>query len=66
MGMSSAGSSLFGQDYYYQYVRNELCVLSGAAWSDASNAGVWAAGLLDGRTFAGVNTGFRAASLLVS
>ena len=66
MGMSSAGSSRFGQDYYYQYVRNELCVISGANWGNTSLAGVWAASLSNGRTIANSFSGFRAASYLVS
>lgn len=66
MGASSAGSSRFGQDYYYQYARNELCVMSGADWGNSSNAGVWAALLYGFRTNALFYTGFRAASYLVS
>jgi hypothetical protein len=66
MGASSAGSSRFGQDYYYQYARNELCVPSGAYWSNTSVAGVWAAGLDGHRTRAFADAGFRAASYLVS
>jgi len=66
MGASSAGSSRFGQDYYYQYARNELCVLSGAGWAVTSGAGVWAAYLNNYRTGAIHYTGFRAASYLVS
>lgn len=65
-GMSSAGSNTFGQDYYYQYARNELCVLSGASWGSSSSAGAWAASLGDYRTNANGSTGFRAASYLVS
>ena len=65
-GMSSAGSNAFGLDYCYQYVRNELCVLSGAYWSYASVAGVWAANLGRHRTHALHDTGIRAASYLVS
>lgn len=67
LGASSAGSSRFGQDYYYQYARNELCVISGAHWGSASTAGVWAADLSGYRTHAnGYYAGFRAASYLVS
>lgn len=66
MAASSAGASRFGNDYFYQYVRNELCVLSGATWSGASNAGVWAAYLSSYRSDASNSVGFRAASYLVS
>src|SRR5690606_27540216 len=31
-GAVGIGANLFGSDYYYQYVRNELCLISGGAW----------------------------------
>lgn len=65
-GASAAGSNAFGQDYYYQYVRNELCVISGASWHSSATAGVWAAALNDFRTVATLPVGVRAASYLVS
>lgn len=40
-----------------------LCVISGAYWFYASDAGVWAAGLFDSRTHANLSTGFRAACM---
>jgi hypothetical protein len=64
LGASSAGSNLFGQDYLYQYIRNELCLRSGADWSGGSSAGVWASGLNDARTDSGGYVGFRSASYL--
>lgn len=60
-GASSAGSNLFGQDYLYQYIRNELCMLSGANWSHGSNAGVWAPSWNGTRTDSSSNVGFRSA-----
>lgn len=60
----TSGSNLFGADYVYQYIRNELCLLSGANWSTGSPAGVWAAGWADARSTSVVNVGFRAASYL--
>ena len=63
-GMSTTGSNLFGQDYFYQYVRNELCLLSGAVWYDASSAGVWASFWFHYRTYSYNYTGFRSASYL--
>ena len=60
----TSGTDLFGADYFYQYIRNELCLLSGAAWSSGSNAGVWAGHWANARTASGANAGFRAASYL--
>lgn len=63
-GMSTAGSNLFGSDYYYQYVRDALCVLAGGTWSHGSHAGVWLRFLDSPRTYASHLVGFRAASYL--
>jgi len=65
-GVSTAGASRFGQDYFYQYCRNELCVISGANWYLTSTAGVWAASLSNYRTDALSSAGLRAASYLAS
>ena len=65
-GMSSAGSNLFGQDYFYQYFRNELCLRSGAYWTDVSAAGVWASDWSSSRSGSSYATGFRAACYPVS
>ena len=64
LGASSAGSNLFGQDYLYQYIRNELCLRSGASWADGSSAGVWASRWLDARPYSAADVGFRSASYL--
>lgn len=61
-GVSTAGSSLFGSDYFYQYIRNELCLLSGMSWSNGASAGVWAVNLLVNRGSSYGNVGFCAAS----
>lgn len=61
-GASTAGSSLFGSDYFYQYIRNELCLLSGLNWSYGTNAGVWAVDLGSARGYSGGYVGFCAAS----
>lgn len=61
-GMSTSGSNLFGQDYFYQYIRNELCLRSGANWGDGSNAGAWASNWLGARTHSDNSVGFRSAS----
>jgi len=41
-GIDGTGTAQFGKDYFYQYVRNDLCLLSCAHWSNGSTAGVWA------------------------
>lgn len=63
-GVSAAGSSLFGADYYYQYVRSELCLRAGGNWSNGSTAGVWSVNWNHARGSSGSNVGFRAASYL--
>lgn len=63
-GVSAAGSNLFGADYYYQYVRNELCLRVGGDWGFGSAAGVWAVNWNNARTNSNDNVGFRAASYL--
>jgi len=40
-GMSTGGSNLFGLDYFYQYLRDELCPILGGYWDDSTIAGVW-------------------------
>ena len=65
-GMSVSGSNLFGSDYFYQYIRNELCLPSGADWNDGSDAGVWASHWNNARTYSSNYFGFRAASFPVS
>lgn len=39
--INTTGTDRFGKDFFYQYVRNELCVRSGGYWYDGSNAGLW-------------------------
>jgi hypothetical protein len=63
-GVSAAGSNLFGADYYYQYVRNELCLRAGVSWSGGSVAGVWAVDWSNARADSSGSVGFRAASYL--
>lgn len=62
MGASTAGSSMFGQDYFGQYIRNELCPISGLYWSNGAYAGPWAVHLADYRTSSHGLVGFCAAS----
>jgi len=63
-GVSAAGSNAFGADYYYQYVRNELCLVAGGSWWVGSLAGVWAVNWFRARTSSSDDVGFRAASYL--
>lgn len=66
LGASSAGSKLFGYDYLYQYIRNELCLPSGANWNNGSGAGVWASFWSLARPYSSNDVGFRSASYPVS
>ena len=60
-GMDTTGTNLFGKDYFYQYVRNELCFRSGGDWSNHSLAGVWSVYWVNVRTDSYDKVGFRAA-----
>ena len=60
-GFSAAGTNLFGTDYYYQYVRNELFPLLGGDWSYSTAAGVWARRWSSPRTSTSGAVGFRSA-----
>jgi hypothetical protein len=53
-----------GADYYYQYMRDQLCVVSRGGWSYGSNAGSRGRGLHDFRTYAYNAVGFACASYL--
>jgi hypothetical protein len=60
-GIDSTGTNLFGKDYFYQYIRNELCVLSCGSWSHNSPAGVWTVHWHLDRTHSDSRVGFRCA-----
>jgi hypothetical protein len=59
-GVSVAGSALMGNDYYFQFIRDALCVVSRGAWGNGSAAGVRARGLDNPRTAASTVVGFAA------
>ena len=59
--VSTSGTPLFGADYYYQYIRNELCAVSGGSWLHGTDAGVCALRLNAYRTSTTSNVGFRCA-----
>ncbi len=61
-GMSTGGTNLFGVDYYYQYIRNELCVVSGGGWGNTTDAGVWYLYVGDDRAGSYHSVGFRCAA----
>lgn len=63
-GMSSSGSNLMGQDYYYQYIRDQLGVVSRDTWGDGSYAGVRTRNLGNARTYAAASVGFAASCYL--
>lgn len=60
-GIDTTGTDLFGKDYLYQYIRNELCLRSCAHWNHGSYAGVWASYWSGYRAASYYNVGFRAA-----
>ena len=60
-GISAAGTNLFGADYYYQWLRGDLGLLSGAGWSNVAYAGVWAAYWFFHRAHSNNGVGFRCA-----
>lgn len=63
-GIDASGTTAYGQDYYYQYVQNELCPIAGGSWNFGSSAGAWAVYWDHARSYSVVYVGFRAASYL--
>lgn len=63
-GMSVSGANLMGADYYYQYIRDQLCVLSRGYWANGSNAGGRFRFLVDARSYASSGVGFAASRYL--
>lgn len=59
--IDTTGTNQFGKDYFYQYVRNQLCVLSGGHWGGTSYAGVWSVVWYNTRTYSSFSVGFRCA-----
>jgi len=62
--IDTTGTNLFGKDYFYQYLRDALCLRSCGAWSPGSGAGVWDVAWDHYRTHSHYNVGFRAACYL--
>jgi len=63
-GMSVSGTVTFGQDYFLQYIRNQMCLLSGGTWYNTSYAGVWIRFWNSYRTNSNYYVGFRCAAYL--
>lgn len=63
-GMSVSGSNAMGQDYFYQYIRDQLCVISRGYWGTGSDAGSRNRDLYSVRTNASYGVGFACASYL--
>jgi hypothetical protein len=63
-GMSVSGSNLMGTDYYYQYIRDQLCVISRGSWDYGSNAGARSRLLSAARAGALTYVGFAASCYL--
>jgi hypothetical protein len=63
-GVSPAGTNLMGLDYFYQYICNELCVISRGDWTYGTLAGVRYRRLSSSRTNASNNVGFAASRYL--
>ena len=63
---SSGGTDLFGNDYFYEYHRANLCVRSCYNWSSATSAGPWACDLSYYRSNSYSAVGFRCACYPVS
>jgi hypothetical protein len=61
--IDSTGTSEFGKDYFYQYIRNELCVRSCRNWSSGTGAGVWNVYWTTGRAYSGSDVGLRMACI---
>jgi hypothetical protein len=65
-GVDATGTNLFGKDYFYQYIVNELCLLACDFWSLGSSAGVWSALLLLARGSSSHSVSFRCGCYPVS
>jgi hypothetical protein len=60
-GVDATGTNTFGKDYFYQYIVNELCLISSGYWGNSTYAGVWNSNWYFYRTNAYYYIGFRLA-----
>ena len=63
-GMSSPGTNLMGSDYFYQYIRDQICVRSRGSWDHGFTAGSNARSLTAARQDANSTAGFAACRYL--
>jgi len=63
-GVSASGTTEFGNDGLYRYLRNEMACLVGGDWSSSSNAGAFAVNLSHYRTYSSYFVGGRASYLV--
>ena len=63
-GVSVAGTNMMGLDYFYQYIRDQLCVISRGDWDAGSLAGSRYRLLASARTYAANSVGFAASRYL--
>jgi len=63
-GVSAAGTTEFGNDGLYRYIRNEMACIVGGAWDYSSHAGVFAMSLSGYRTYSLYHVGGRASYIV--
>ena len=60
--VDTTGTDLYGNDYYYQYIRDAMCLMSSGHWNDATYAGVGDVNWKYYRTNTYSSVGFRCAA----
>lgn len=60
-GVDATGTNLFGKDYFYQKIVNDLCLISSGPWNGGTYTGVWYSSWGSSRTNADRQLGFRLA-----
>ena len=60
-GASGPGTDLFGKDWLYQYIQNDLCLRFSAAWNNNTFAGLGASAGNSARTGSAASIGGRCA-----
>ena len=63
-GTSGSGTTEFGNDGIYRYLRNDMACLCGGLWGDSSDAGAFAMNLYYSRTNSNYTVGGRASVLV--
>ncbi len=58
-GMDATGTNLFGKDYCYVYVINDMCLIVAYTWNSTTAAGVWPALFNPARSYSSNYVGFR-------